>query len=221
MSSESLPLSFLRSAAAERSKRSASVDVEVDLRPTDNHLMEGIKKGDRSALGLLFDRYSRVVFSVSARILRNSTEAQDLVQDVFLTIHHKCHLFDANKGSVASWLLRITYSRAFDRREYLNIRGWSAYSEIEEIQDTAQADSSLEVLTQTVLARQILERTFSKLTERERATLELFFFEGYTLREISVRLDETVVNARHHYYRAIEKLRAALTDQDRRSIAAD
>jgi RNA polymerase sigma-70 factor (ECF subfamily) len=221
MGSDSLPLSFLRSTAAEDSKTRASVDMELDPRPSDNHLMECIKTGDRDALGLLFDRYARVVFAVSARILRNSTEAQDLVQDVFLNIHHKCHLFNADKGSVASWLLRITYSRAFDRREYLNIRGWSAYSEIEEIKDTAQGDSSLEVLTETILAKQILERTFSKLTQRERVTLELFFFEGYTLREISVRLDETVINTRHHYYRGIDKLRAALTDQRKRSAAAD
>ena len=221
MGSESLPLSFLRSTAAEDSKTRASVDVELDLRPSDNHLMECIKTGDRDALGLLFDRYARVVFAVSARIIRNSTEAQDLVQDVFLNIHHKCHLFNADKGSVISWILRVTYSRAFDRREYLNIRGWSAYSEIEEIKDTAQGDSSREVLTETILAKQILERTFSKLTQRERVTLELFFFEGYTLREISVRLDETVINTRHHYYRGIEKLRAALTDQSKRSAAAD
>jgi RNA polymerase sigma-70 factor (ECF subfamily) len=195
--------------------------MELDPRPSDNHLMECIKTGDRDALGLLFDRYARVVFAVSARIIRNSTEAQDLVQDVFLNIHHKCHLFNADKGSVISWILRVTYSRAFDRREYLNIRGWSAYSEIEEIKDTAQGDSSREVLTETILAKQILERTFSKLTQRERVTLELFFFEGYTLREISVRLDETVINTRHHYYRGIEKLRAALTDQSKRSAAAD
>jgi RNA polymerase sigma-70 factor, ECF subfamily len=221
MSSESLPLSFLSSTAAESSKASAPVDVELDLRPSDNQLMECIKKGDRDALGLLFDRYSRIVYSVSARILRNSTEAQDLVQDVFLNIHHKCHLFNAEKGSVASWLLRITYSRAFDRREYLNIRGWSVYSDIEQLKDTSQVDSSLGAFTETILARQILERTFSKLTQRERATLEMFFFEGYTLREISVRLDETVVNTRHHYYRGIEKLRTALTDPRRRSSAAD
>jgi|ERR1700722_388048 len=221
MGSESLPLSFLRSTTAEDSKTGFSVDVELDLRPSDNHLMECIKKGDRDALGLLFERYAKVVFSVSVRILRNSTEAQDLVQDVFLNIHHKCHLFNADKGSVASWLLRITYSRAFDRREYLNVRGWSAYSEIEEIKDTAQGDSPLDVLTNTVLAKQILERSLTDLTHRERTTLELFFFEGYTLREISIRLDETVVNTRHHYYRGIEKLRAALTDRRRRSLAAD
>src|SRR5260370_2846609 len=222
MGSESLPLSFLRSTAAEDSKTRASVDVELDLRLSDNHLMECIKTGDRDALGLLFDRYARVVFAVSARILRNSTEAQDLVQDVFLNIHHKCQRFNADKGSVASWLLRITYSRAFDRREYLNIRGWSAYSEIEEIKDAAQGGLSRELLTDAVLAKQILERTLTELTHRERLTIELFFFEGYTLREISVRLDETVVNTRHHYYRGIEKLRATLTaGQRRRSIAAD
>jgi RNA polymerase sigma-70 factor (ECF subfamily) len=221
MSSESLPLSFLRETAAESSRTNTSADTEADLRPSDNHLMERIKKGDREALGLLFERYSRVVFTVSARILRNSTEAQDLVQDVFLNVHYKSHLFNADKGSVASWLLRITYSRAFNRREYLNLRGWSAHSEIEEMVDAAGPSAPLEVLTDVVLARQILDRTINELTHRERLTLELFFFEGYTLREISGRLEETVVNTRHHYYRGIEKLRAALTDERKRFATAD
>jgi RNA polymerase sigma-70 factor (ECF subfamily) len=220
MTSDSLRL-FMSRAAADSSKPDVAASETRVVEPSDNSLMECIKQGDREALGQLFDRYAKVVFGVSARILRNATEAQDLVQDVFIQIHNKCHLFDAEKGSVASWLLRITYSRAFDRREYLNLRGWSGHSETEELVDTARVGSSLEVLTDTIFAGQIVERAFSELNQRERHTLEMFFFEGYTLREISVRLDETIINTRHHYYRGIDKLRAALCDGLIRRAAAD
>jgi RNA polymerase sigma-70 factor (ECF subfamily) len=219
MTSDSMGL-FVSRAAAD-TKASVPAGERRAVQPSDDSLMEGIKQGDREALGHLFDRYAKIVFGVSARILRNATEAQDLVQDVFLQVYNKCHLFDAAKGSVASWLLRITYSRAFDRREYLTLRGWSGYSETEEVVDRVQIGSSLEALTDTIFAGQIVERAFSELSQRERHTLEMFFFEGYTLREISVRLDETIINTRHHYYRAIDKLRAALCDGRAREVAAD
>jgi RNA polymerase sigma-70 factor (ECF subfamily) len=218
MSSDSLRL-FLNTVA-ESSKPKESVARKL-VRPSDDQLMESIKLGDRDALGLLFDRYSRVVFTVSARILRNSTEAQDLVQDVFLQIHQKCHLFDVEKGTVASWLLRITYSRAFNRREYLNLRGASDSFGIEEFAPLEQIDSPLETLTDGIFVKQILERAASQLTQRQRATLEMYFFEGYTLREISAKLDESIINTRHHYYRGIEKLRAALSNRPARTMAAD
>ena len=218
MTSDSLPI-FLNSVT-ESSKAKESI-AEKAVQPSDNQLMECIKLGDRDALGLLFDRYARVVFSVSARILRNSTEAQDLVQDVFLQIHHKCHLFDAEKGTVASWLLRITYSRAFNRREYLNLRGASDRFGIEDFAANEQVESPLEALTDSLFVKQILERAASELTHRQRATLEMYFFEGYTLREISTRLDESIINTRHHYYRGIEKLRAALSSPPARAMATD
>jgi RNA polymerase sigma-70 factor (ECF subfamily) len=204
----------------ESSKPKESID-EKSGQPSDHQLMECIKLGDRHALGLLFDRYARVVFSVSARILRNATEAQDLVQDVFLQIHQKCHQFDSEKGTVASWLLRITYSRAFNRREYLNLRGASDNFGIEQFAASEQIESALDTLTDNVFAKQILERASSELTHRQRATLEMYFFEGYTLREISTKLDESIINTRHHYYRGLEKLRAAVSSRSPAKVAAD
>jgi RNA polymerase sigma-70 factor, ECF subfamily len=218
MTSDSLRLFLNTTAESSKSKESVS---EKAVQPSDNQLMECIKVGDRDALGLLFNRYAKVVFSVSARILRNSAEAQDLVQEVFLQIHRKSHLFDAEKGTVASWLLRITYSRAFNRREYLNLRSSPDGFGIEAFSAAEHSESSLETLTDSVMAKQILERASSELTHRQRATLEMYFFEGYTLREISTRLDESVINTRHHYYRGLEKLRAALSSPSVRTMAAD
>jgi RNA polymerase sigma-70 factor, ECF subfamily len=218
MTSDSLPIFLNRVNESSKPKETVG---EKCTQPSDNQLMECIKLGDRHALGLLFDRYARVVFIVSARILRNATEAQDLVQDVFLQIHQKCHLFDAEKGTVASWLLRITYSRAFNRREYLNLRGASDNFGIEQFAAIEQIESPLDTLTDNVFAKQIFERASSELTHRQRATLEMYFFEGYTLREISSKLDESIVNTRHHYYRGLEKLRAAVSSPTARAIAAD
>ena len=56
------------------------------------------------------------------RILRDDSEAEDLLQDVFLFVHRNCTIFDSSKAAVRSWIVQITYHRAIDRRRYLNSR---------------------------------------------------------------------------------------------------
>jgi RNA polymerase sigma-70 factor (ECF subfamily) len=89
---------------------------------TDETLLVAIAKGSREALGLLFRRYARAVFVLASRILRDVAEAEDLVQEVFLSLSEKAKLFDPSKGVGASWLMRIAYLRALDRRKYLGVR---------------------------------------------------------------------------------------------------
>jgi RNA polymerase sigma-70 factor (ECF subfamily) len=219
MISDSLPVLLSRTTAAI-SDRATSHTEKSAIQPHDNQLIERIQQKDREALGLLFNRYAKLVFAVGAQILRNATEAQDLVQDIFLQVYEKCYLFDPSKGTASAWLLRIACSRAFDRREYLNIRGSSDISVIDEDGELTHAQSAPESLTEAILAKQIMERAFSQLTHRERLTLQMFFFEGYTLREISSHLAETIVNTRHHYYRGIEKLRQVVDQPPKGARAA-
>ena len=90
--------------------------------PDDEAAMGLIQRGNRDALGLLFDRHSRLILKIGTRILRDPEEAQDLVQEVFLYVHRRSHAYDSAKASVASWLIQVTYSRAFTRRGHLSAR---------------------------------------------------------------------------------------------------
>jgi RNA polymerase sigma-70 factor (ECF subfamily) len=85
------------------------------LEPSDAALLERIAHSDREPLGVLFRRYARLVRSVAFRILRNESEADDLLQEVFLYIFRKAGQFDSTKGSARSWILQVTYHRAIDR----------------------------------------------------------------------------------------------------------
>ena len=174
--------------------------------------MRLVQSGDREALSLLFDRYSRLVLNVATRILRDPTEAQDLVQEVFLYIHRRNSIFDPAKGTVASWMIQVTYSRAFNRRESLSARAEADSARIEELADSAGAQMRSERLTEELSARKLVEEALAQLTERQRETLRMYFFEGYSLREISTHLNESFANTRHHYYRGVEKLRTLLKD---------
>jgi RNA polymerase sigma-70 factor (ECF subfamily) len=178
----------------------------------DESIMHLVQRGEREALGLLFDRYSRLILNVATRILRDATEAQDVVQDVFLYVHRKSEIFDPNKGSVSSWLIQITYSRAINRRHRLNARAQADCSRIEDLADLADVHLSLERVADTLTIRGLVEQALKEVTERQRQTLRMYFFEGYSLREISTHLNENFANTRHHYYRGVEKLRAMLKD---------
>ena len=181
----------------------------VRVTPLDEDLLACLVKGDQEALGLLFQRYARVVRSVANRILRDATEADDLVQDLFLFIRRKCSIFDSSKSSARSWIIQMAYHRAIERRRYLTTRQFYAGMEIESNTvhmvgtPTAESDYSAEA----VFGRNGLSKLLKSLTDDQRETLCLHFFDGYTLAEISQKSGQTLGNVRNHYYRGLDKLR--------------
>ena len=91
----------------------------ADSAVSDEAVMAQICDGNREALAVLFRRYARLVRTVAVRILRDDSEADDLLQDVFLFIHRNCRIFDASRAPARSWIVQMTYHRAIDRRRYL------------------------------------------------------------------------------------------------------
>jgi len=171
--------------------------------------MQCLQVGKQEALSSLFNRYSRIVRSISARILRDSAEAEDLVQDLFLFIQRKCGVFDSSKSSARPWIIQMAYHRAFERRRYLATR--QAYS-TEGFQDRAACvvgspTTEDDYSPETIFGRNGLNKVVEALSQDQRETLRLHFFEGYTLTEISEKLGQPHGNVRHHYYRAVDKLR--------------
>ena len=175
----------------------------------DEDLLAGFLNGDQEALGLLFQRYERVVRSVATRILRNTAEADDLVQDLFIFIQRKCGIFDSSKSTARSWIIQMAYHRSIERRRYLTSRQFYARMEIESNANhmvgtpTVESDYSAEA----VFGRNGLSKVLKLLTDDQRETLCLHFFDGYTLAEISQKSGQTLGNVRNHYYRGLDKLR--------------
>jgi RNA polymerase sigma-70 factor, ECF subfamily len=176
---------------------------------SDESLIAQICIGDRDALAVLFERYARLTRSVAVRILRDVAEAEDLVQDLFLFIQRKCGIFDSSKSTARSWIVQMTYHRALDRRRYLKSRQFYAETSVKESdahtvgRPTTESDYSAEA----VFGRNGLAKILNSLSVDQRETLRLHFFEGYTLAEISEKLQQPLGNVRHHYYRALQKLR--------------
>jgi RNA polymerase sigma-70 factor, ECF subfamily len=174
---------------------------------SDEDLMRRLQSHDAAALDDLFKRHSRLVFGIAVRILRNRSESEDIVQDVFFYLFQKPGLFDPTKGTAKGWIVQIAFSRALDRREHLSRRAFYSGTNVDFLGDTLLASTDTEEEIEARLYRAHLQKAFEELPAVQRRTLEMFYFEGLELREISERLGESLGNVRHHFYRGLERLR--------------
>ena len=179
--------------------------------PSDEVLLELLGQGDKEALGILFRRYARMVRTVAHRIVRNASEADDLLQEVFLFIFQRRALFDANLGSARSWIVQVTYHRAIDRRRYLTSRHFYTNLDLEDAalgnSQTWSESTVYEQSMEGMLGKETMRKIAESLSDDQRTVIQLYFFEGYKLEEIATRIGQTVGNIRNHYYRALEKMR--------------
>jgi RNA polymerase sigma-70 factor (ECF subfamily) len=188
-------------------ERSALSELPQGLHSSDEELMARLQSNDCNALDALFKRYSRLVFGIALRILGNRGESEDIVQDVFFYMYQKPALFDPAKGSAKGWIVQIAFSRALDRRAHLSRRAYYSGTNVDILADTLVGSSDLEQEVVARLNRIHLQRAFEELPAVQRRTIEMFYFEGLQLREISQRLDESLGNVRHHFYRGLQRLR--------------
>ena len=188
---------------------------------SDEQLLRHVQDGEREALGLLFRRHARSVRNVAYRVLREEAEADDLVQEVFLFIFRKAGLYNAAHGEASSWIIHVAYHRAFDRRRYLNSRHFYTTMELDNggfhLADPRRQISYHEPSIEEVLGKQSMARFRSRLTPEQQEAIQLFFFEGYSLKEIAERTGRSLVNVRSHYYRGLERMRQYIFPETKRS----
>jgi len=207
-------LPALATTEAETELKRSAQPAAATTEPSDEALMLLICKGDKDALAFLFRRYARVVRSVAYRVLRDGAEADDLLQDVFILIQRQCRMFDSTRGSARFWVLQMAYRRAISRRRYLTSRHFYRSVDIDdvagELSDPRAESGQLGNSFLGLLGAGRLEKAFEALSEGQRQTLWLFFFEGYTLDEIATKLDQSRGNIKHHYFRGLDRLRKHL-----------
>ena len=176
---------------------------------SDEVLLGRVCNDDREALGTLFRRYAGGVRAVAYRVLRDASEADDLVQDIFLLVRRLSRNFDRSKGAAQFWILQMAYRRAISRRRYLNSRHFYTRVELDEqaILDVEGRTGGSDEPVDQILAGLDLHKLLSTLSEDQQKTLRLHFIEGYTLDEIAKMLGQTKGNIRHHSFRGLERLR--------------
>jgi RNA polymerase sigma-70 factor (ECF subfamily) len=172
---------------------------------SDSDLIAGIRALDPDAFDAFFHRYVRLVSRVAADILRDTGEAEDVTQDIFLEVYRKAHLYDASRGTVKVWLLQYAYHRSLRRKAALGKR--AAYRGEPLDAADGRADDGRRRLTREE-SRWVIRAGLAHLPERQRATLELACFEELSLRDVAERLGVSVGSTRHYYYRGLARLQA-------------
>lgn len=177
----------------------------------DDVLLGYVCDGCADCFTALFHRYFRQVFTVAFKILRDRTEAEDLLQEVFLAIFLQKERFDTSKGSVRTWILQFAYFKSLLRRRYLRIRNFYNQEEIEEEQYARAGEEpySAAGLNRTEWTH-LVEKGVSTLSPKQRRVMELVHVEGFTLQQAANVERESLANTRNYYYRGLKALRTFL-----------
>jgi RNA polymerase sigma factor (sigma-70 family) len=124
----------------------------------DGKLLAPLQPRYPGDLDVLFDQYSRLVLGIACRVLGDPNEAEDIVQEVFFYLYRRPEVFNPSKGSLKTWIIQITSSRALDRKLYLARRGFYAEEDIDSLQLRGEID--LEQHVDAKLSRKYLQRAF-------------------------------------------------------------
>ena len=180
----------------------------------DGELVELVAQKDAGALEALYERYGRPAYSLARRILTEETLAQDVVQEVFLSLWRDAPRFDAGRGTVATYLLSMTHHRAVDvvRREE-NLRRWRTSAEGLELEADPKVRVEDEVLTSERRAE--VRSALQELPAAQREALLLAYFGGYTQREVAALVGVPLGTVKTRMAAGMRKMKAALRDAGR------
>lgn len=178
---------------------------------TDVELVERMARGDRAALGSLYERHAARLAALAQHMLGRSAEAEDLLHDVFLEAWRHAGDYSEVRGSVLAWLCVRTRSRAIDRR-----RATPPNVGIDALEERS---SPLEDLVMGELERsperERLRSALTAMSREEREVLALGYFEGLSSSEIAARTRVPIGTVKSRTRAALAKLRERLTARER------
>ena len=182
----------------------------------DGQLVELVAQKDAGALEALYGRYGRAAYSLARRILTEEMLAQDVVQEVFLSLWRDARRFDAGRGTVATYLLSMTHHRAVDvvRREE-KLRRWRTSDEGLELEADPDPKARVEEQVEATERRAEVRAALKDLPEAQREALLLAYFGGYTQREVATLVGVPLGTVKTRMAAGMRKMKAALSDAGR------
>jgi RNA polymerase sigma-70 factor, ECF subfamily len=170
----------------------------------DAGLLVLVQRGDEHAMSALFDRYSKVVYSVALRVLRDPASAEDVLQEIFMQIWRNPNGFIATRGSLGGWLAVVSRNRSIDalrRKRPTDSVDDIALASNYNLADEAERNNMMEK------ARSVIHL----LPVEQRKTLEMAFFDGLTHSEIAEMTGDPLGTVKTRIRSALTTLRKAFT----------
>ncbi len=183
----------------------------MDADASRSQLAAAIKRvadGDRGALRIVYQDTSAKLFGVCLRILQDRSEAEDVLQDVYLTVWRKAVAFDPGRASPITWLVAIARNRAIDRlRASAVSRRMVPIEAADTVSDPAPAAVERVELAQQ---HQRLARCLDELEARQASAIRAAFLDGATYEELAARMRVPLGTMKSWIRRGLLKLRACL-----------
>jgi RNA polymerase sigma-70 factor (ECF subfamily) len=144
----------------------------------DPSLLALVRKGDEQAMASLFDRYSKVVYSVALRVLRDPAAAEDVLQEIFMQVWRNPDSFTSTRGSLGGWLAVVARNRSID-----TLRRKRPIDSVDDVVLASSTNIASEVERSSLMER--ARGIIVTLPAEQRKTLEMAFFDGLTHSEIA------------------------------------
>ncbi len=188
--------------------------LDVDYSELDDFaLISLVARRDETALSTLYDRYSRLVFSLALRIVGERTLAEEIAADAFVNVWRAASSFAEERGRVVAWLMGITRHRAIDELRRLNVRPEGSAVDLDEAVSAAQSDS-IDDLVGVRRQRELVRTALAALPPPQREALELAYFGGLTQQEIADKTGQPLGTIKTRMRLGLQKLRDELRRLD-------
>jgi RNA polymerase sigma-70 factor (ECF subfamily) len=173
----------------------------------DTELLLRLQRREPDALGELYDRYGRLVYSLILRVVRDSGTAEDLVQETFIRAWNRVQSFDAQKAAIAPWLLAVARNRAIDHLRLAQARHEPV--ELSQMDHPSVFNEMESDLLNRDSARRI-QTAMQKLPAAQRQVIELAYFEGMSQSEMAERIGQPLDTIKTWVRTALRVLREEL-----------
>lgn len=182
---------------------------------SDERLADLVSNGETAALDELFTRYYALIYSIGRRLVGDHGEAQDLVQEVFLTLFQTAREYNPAIANYRTWMVCITYHKAIDRRIHLTSRCYYQTLGLDGLVHEPSTSWESEVL-RNIEVRDYLREAFTRLSEKQQVVIQCHIFEGKELREIAPLIGESLRNTRSYYQRGMNRLKEVIESLEKR-----
>lgn len=181
---------------------------------SDAELVRRVRDADGAALSQLYQRFVRPCYSLARRICADEKLAEDVVQEVFLTLWRDPTRYDPTRGGFATWLLTVTHHRAVDavRKESTIRRRVVAVPEAGKDWSPTPAPGADQAALARIAAGQV-RAALHRLPFTQRQVLALAYFGGYTHSEIATLTGLPLGTVKSRIFAAVQRLRALLARQ--------
>lgn len=175
-------------------------------------LLRRIAEQDHQAVGEFYDQIAGLLFSTAVRILRDTHDAEEIVQEVFVQVWNKARDFNPDMGTAVHWALSITRHRCIDRMRTRQRRARLVEEMTEETQNTVAASTPAASRLSSGEEISAVRAAVAELPPDQRAAIEMAFFSGLSHGDIAESLGEPLGTVKARIRRGMMKLRDHLSN---------